>query len=287
MRKKELVLSIIVLILIFNNNNPIQVTEGKIENKTQASSISLIPHEEIVISSDGDFITYGFSRSGTENDPYLIEDLEIIEDQSTGIKISGTTKHFVIRNCVVKSSTTCIQIQNVANDTVRLEENYISYDVFGQFESLYLINSHGAKVVNNTMLVGGNGVIRAVNSEYLKISRNNISYGGNCIDLLNCDNSEISENLLGYSSSAVIDIYESDNVLIENNEIYGSDRSGISIERSLDLIIQGNIIKGSEKEENRGIYLINVVNALVTDNVCTKLSTGIYVAIYITEIEFP
>ena len=38
----------------------------------------LVPSEKIVIHSDDDFETLGFSGSGTEADPYLIENLEII-----------------------------------------------------------------------------------------------------------------------------------------------------------------------------------------------------------------
>jgi len=59
--------------------------------------LSLTPHESIEILNDGDFITYGFPGAGTPGDPYIIEHYEIETSSDTGIDVSGTTKHFVIR----------------------------------------------------------------------------------------------------------------------------------------------------------------------------------------------
>ncbi|MCG3217292.1 MAG: hypothetical protein KAS63_11225, partial [Candidatus Heimdallarchaeota archaeon] len=61
------------------------------ETQTEKSSIlSYIPHDPILIDSDDDFITYGFPGNGTEINPYIIENYNIITTTENGISISFT-----------------------------------------------------------------------------------------------------------------------------------------------------------------------------------------------------
>ena len=60
------------------------------------------PHEVIRISCDEDFTTTNgvVSGTGTAKEPYLIEGWSIATGKATGLRIQGTSAHFVIRNCM-------------------------------------------------------------------------------------------------------------------------------------------------------------------------------------------
>ncbi|MHA1909503.1 MAG: right-handed parallel beta-helix repeat-containing protein, partial [Candidatus Thorarchaeota archaeon] len=62
-------------------------------------SESQVSDEPLYIYGDSDFIYYGFPGSGTEGDPYIIENLIII-GPSTCLSISSTNAHCIVRNCI-------------------------------------------------------------------------------------------------------------------------------------------------------------------------------------------
>lgn len=55
----------------------------------------------IIIESNSDFETQGWSGNGSINNPYIIEDLQIVisEHGQSGITIRNVSSHFIIRNC--------------------------------------------------------------------------------------------------------------------------------------------------------------------------------------------
>jgi len=76
----------------------------------------------ILVTSDDEFNTTVWSGSGTEGDPYLVENLNITTDADC-VNIVNTTKHFEIRNCFFASVGTLysygVQLRNVTNGAVR------------------------------------------------------------------------------------------------------------------------------------------------------------------------
>ncbi|MHA2140181.1 MAG: NosD domain-containing protein [Candidatus Thorarchaeota archaeon] len=89
----------------------------------QPSTTSMFydPSGPIVVTNDSGFIAAGFSGSGTESAPYIVEGLDITSD-SVCINITGTRSHFEIRNCIFGSvdnnQTIGIAISNVTNAVV-------------------------------------------------------------------------------------------------------------------------------------------------------------------------
>ena len=55
------------------------------------------PSNTITIDSDSDFINYGFPGSGTTEDPYLIQRLNITASSGDLIAIHNTQVFFIIR----------------------------------------------------------------------------------------------------------------------------------------------------------------------------------------------
>ena len=111
MLKKRKPKSIITLICIF-----LFLLSSALNNSVSAYDESLVvPSEKIFIQSDDDFEVLGFSGSGTEVDPYLIENLEIMPGTFyDNIEIMNTTKHFIIRNCHLKNGYIGITVRDVA-----------------------------------------------------------------------------------------------------------------------------------------------------------------------------
>lgn len=104
LKKLKGVLTIIAicLLLVRVNHSPSPVTiidNGKVLAQTQ--------HDPIEITSDADFVSLGFSGSGTPSEPYIIEDLAI--DSLTGfpcISVEGNiSSNYVIRSCEFSGST--------------------------------------------------------------------------------------------------------------------------------------------------------------------------------------
>ncbi|NPD88745.1 MAG: hypothetical protein HGN29_08465 [Asgard group archaeon] len=108
------------LVLNLNSVNNL-IAESQIENPIDFSSSS------IQIESDQDFIDLDFPGSGTESDPYVIENYQIVGDGiNSGIEISNTTKHFLIKNCTIKYGLNGMFIEDVAPGTAQILENNIT-----------------------------------------------------------------------------------------------------------------------------------------------------------------
>jgi parallel beta-helix repeat protein len=91
---------------------------------TQAESVptDYVLAGPILVTSDDEFNTTVWSGSGTEGDPYLVENLNITTNTECA-KVTNTTKHFEIRNCFFASAgapySDGIQLDNVTNGAVR------------------------------------------------------------------------------------------------------------------------------------------------------------------------
>ena len=118
----------------------------------------------ISIKSDADFLTNPAVRggSGTTDDPYRIEDIELTVKASPGIQISGTTAPFFIRNVTVRDpsdprsrSTCCMPaialagLQNGRVEGVRVEGAQIG---------LSLSSVSGVSVVGTAFVDGKPGL---------------------------------------------------------------------------------------------------------------------------------
>ncbi|HUT82831.1 MAG TPA: right-handed parallel beta-helix repeat-containing protein, partial [Candidatus Bathyarchaeia archaeon] len=79
---------------------------------------------EIVILKDDDFTKeeYNLPGTGTEIDPYRIENRVIVTERFYCIWIAETTNHFVIKNCTLSSYVT-IYINSVATGTCTIINN--------------------------------------------------------------------------------------------------------------------------------------------------------------------
>ncbi len=133
----------------FKSEMPAQIyhiCEEKNMNSLRQSSVG---NPSIVIESDLDFETHGFVGTGTENDPYLIEDIIInsTDMYSSGIYITGTSKHFIIRNCTIDVNVYAVEIYNIISGTAKIINNTI----FSCYYGISIELASGTLINNNTV----------------------------------------------------------------------------------------------------------------------------------------
>ena len=103
-------------------------------------------HFPIVIDSNDGFTAWGFSGSGTNGDPYIIEGLNITADGYC-ISISTTSAFFVIRDCYFKSVqySAAIRFNQVAFGRVE------RCKIIQSSEGLWLVQSSDCTIDNITI----------------------------------------------------------------------------------------------------------------------------------------
>jgi len=128
-----------------------------------ASAEGLASRAPIYIDGNDNFISSNgvVGGSGTENDPYIIENWDISTENANGIEIRNTTAHFVIRNCRVSDGwvdqKTGIYFDNVMNGRVensRVENNYYGIRLLGSENN----RIHRNSFINNANQAHDNSV---------------------------------------------------------------------------------------------------------------------------------
>lgn len=213
-------------------------------------------HDPIFIDGNGGFAALGFSGSGTMEDPYLIEGVNIT---STGyfalIQIANTNAHIIIRNSILNGlmdTEMGIALYNVMNAGI---ENNIIFDNAGQQMQLDQ-SSNNTIVANSISGVEGSsqGILivdysfnQANPSEYNFILNNTISanpdYG---IGIEGSHNNYIVGNTL-FMNGEGIEVKESDYNHIEGNLIINND-IGISFSPGNENVIQSNDFIGNNNQ---------------------------------------
>jgi parallel beta-helix repeat protein len=190
--------------------------------KTSASFIAkdYIVHPAISITSNEEFLGYGFLGNGTESNPYVIENYNITTDDSNGISIEETTVHFIIRNCYINCLDThhyCIIINSIENGTSKISNNVLfNTKRYG----INVFSSYGMTIEDNYIHHHDDYGIYIYGGKKTVIKNNQIDY--NCragLRLRQGDNSIISSNSFenNYIEGNAITVESSDSVEISEN----------------------------------------------------------------------
>jgi len=203
--KKRPLLTIIVFLLTFSLITSVLLgTQAANVNSFQTQLIStLTPHEPILIYNNANFSDYSLPGSGTELDPYRIENYNITTINTGGIVVRNTTDYFVIQNCYVDAWFTAIGITIVEPGTgeisgVTCKQNKLygiaigetsqitvkncvvedNIDVFGI--GIYLLDCFDITLSNNTCTKNNYGVyLQNTNSSVISYNTfaDNVEYG--------------------------------------------------------------------------------------------------------------
>ncbi len=213
----------------------------------QRTMVSLYtPHGPITINGNADFEDQGWPGSGTEDDPYVIEGLRII-DSSTCITVSNTDVYFEIRDCLISAalptSSDGIVFDNVTHGTVK--DCVIELHGYGvRFSS-----SPNCTVADSILWSNGCGVFIDHSSDCL-VKNNTIS---------NTDGSGIALSTLR-------------DCVIANNTVHNAGWAGISAGFAYNCIYTANTVTNSSQY---GFY-VDYSNGTFTNNRAINSLNGFY-----------
>jgi len=275
-------------------------------NRASAAPNGFTPHNPIYIVGNVGFTAANgvVAGSGTEDDPYIIENWDISSTSAHGIRIHDTTAYFVIRNCYVHDEVKVvgyigITLYNVVNG--KIDNNIINsyYGISLSSSKNIIISNNIANTYQNISLGDSNNNI---------ISNNLLSNAGTNIYLYHSKNNLVSNNLVENGYSNGIFLYDSDNNLILNNLVENNER-GIYFQLSDNNLISNNIVKNNTygislgylsyyycsnnivennlvENNERGICLFYSGNNLISNNIVKNNSYGIFIVSFddITDI---
>lgn len=221
------------------------------------------------LNSYDDYERYGILGSGTEEDPFIIENMTILTSSSFAIYIDYTSYYTIIRNNVLNGRYGAITIDT--RDSNRIE--IVNNTCIGSrsFPAKYGIRSYTAGQNNGTRIISNNTLINYARGIYLHSCPNsiiqnnfikNVQIG---IEISYSKDSEIVNNTISFKRGKEYDTYDaikisSANCSIKNNNLWGS---GINIPNSLlnNISIENNKINGKGLGFFRNLNNINITDS--------------------------
>lgn len=165
---------LLITVLIFSlfsvmlNKENAQLTGALIEDFNHSDTVY------VDIGTESDFVDSGWSGSGTELDPFVLDNqaLGVLGDYGY-LQIHDTTSHFVIRNCQMilmdiafwSISNGIIEECTFINSSITIFEsldcalidNEFSFNAWGD-ETVWLLNSSGCEIRENQFTYGFTGL---------------------------------------------------------------------------------------------------------------------------------
>lgn len=210
-----------------------KVFECEEQNVKPVISTSYKQHNPIVIKNNSDFLTQAFTGTGTFDDPFLIEELNITSSAGYLIEIRNTTAWFIIRNNLLNGLDTSfggIYLYGVSHAIIsgNIIYNNDEYGIYAAYSSNVIM------IVNNTLFDNSAG-IAATRSAYD----------------INIINNTVFNNL---KWSAILASYETHDILIANNTLFNSGWYGIFLWGSA---YNNTVIDNIAYNNSMGIWVAN------------------------------
>jgi parallel beta-helix repeat protein len=263
-----------------------QVKQDKKEKKSESS-----PHqvdEPISINGNDDFVRLGFPGSGTDVDPYRIENLTISGNTETLISLTNTNAFCTIRNNTLEgqSSEWIIYIDSVENviienNTIRngggegitmyqSENNIIrNNSIYGNNRGLLIELSPHNNIIENRIYENIRwGIQMLESSNFNLLFNNSITQNGIGIITSSSHSLQISNNIISNNDAVGMDMHSSSNTNISFNTVIGNQALGIIARGgSSNLRIVGNQVNQNGAE---GLILSNCDHATIANNYITQ-----------------
>ncbi|MHA1516811.1 MAG: right-handed parallel beta-helix repeat-containing protein [Candidatus Heimdallarchaeaceae archaeon] len=229
MKRKKKIYSIILLLSLLSIT---ALVNSNSDTSSGRKLSDLVTSEQIKILSDQDFIDLGFSGTGSESDPYLIENLEITGDSyADNIEIKDTTKFFVIQKCYLTSGYQAISIIDAASGTVQVINNICEEN---SLNGLWLENTNDAYIANNEMITNAVGGIRLENCSSILITENTINditpLGAIGVLVFNSDDITITWNIMINQFYSGIGLMHTNDSLIAYNHIEQHNEYSVKVD---------------------------------------------------------
>ncbi|MHA2388173.1 MAG: right-handed parallel beta-helix repeat-containing protein [Candidatus Hodarchaeales archaeon] len=222
----------------------------------------------IRIQSEAQLLELGLPGKGTQEDPYLISGLVILEDfepYSRGIVINNTKSFIKIMNCSV-TGRTAVEIENAVNLVIA------NCEFQAMWFDLKISQCHNLQIYNNT----GYESASIGDSPEISISRSyDIAFFKNTcpsIKVYRGSNINLTENLFRNDNYIAIAISGSNNTRIVNNYCVNPGNTGINLYESSQCSIVNNFCNRSKT----GISLVFGCDTnKISNNTILNCSRGI------------
>jgi len=243
-QKKAIFLCFILVSIFFN---PVYggICEQSIFQPNKASRANYVISDPIEITSDEDFLQ--FEGSGTFEDPYLIENLNITTEDVYGIFISSTTKYFIIQNCFIDAYYAGIFLEFVEEGTAMITNNICSRSEQVNGMGICFFFSEGVVISNNICSGNAGWGMEVWGAHYSYVFDNICNNNGQSgIITILSDNSEISENICNGNGRYGIRVSLSDKMKLESNVCKRNEEAGLFLEVAEIVSLMNNTFAESE-----------------------------------------
>ena len=184
-----LICSFLLSTVLVNNNALSNLTPPQNDSY---SLKALTNSEAISIKYDANFTDYVFEGSGTEGDPYRIENLNIVTTEEYGIRVEKTTMHFVINNCYIEAEENGIYVFSVDPATATISNNECNKHTGN---GIYTSNSQNTTLIHNKGRDNFRGAFIS-SCPYSTIHNNTYTDNSRGIEIWGSDFSNITENTI-------------------------------------------------------------------------------------------
>ncbi|MHA1949840.1 MAG: right-handed parallel beta-helix repeat-containing protein [Candidatus Thorarchaeota archaeon] len=255
---RRLALALTILFLVYSIYTPTisskntDVLVDEVES-VDRSTVAYSFHEPIIVTSDSDFISQGWSGLGSLESPFIIEGLNITTS-ITCILIANTTKHFVIRNCWFSASGLVwgdgvIKLENVTH--ARVENNVIN----GVHSAISVYDAADCSFTGN--LIG---------TEILGL------YAFNLKDTFFANNTQTLPNI-----RYPILVQGALGLIVRNNSFHSVENEGISLALGYDCVIEDNLFQsdGTPYLGQFGVVLRDSHGSTLSRNEITGFDTNL------------
>lgn len=216
-----------------------KLTSDSFQGNPTLDILSTHYNETTAISIIGNSGFSGYPGSGTVNDPYRIEGLNITATNENLIYLDGTTAYFTISNNWLNglsSSTFGIYLENVTNGIISnntITNNFATGIFMGNSNEILIQNN----IINDNLYAGIDFYRSNFNTVVNNLVSGNLGWAG--ISYVESSDNEILDNIVKDNLGNGIIMDYSKNSLIQNNVINDNSYAGIRIVRSssnIDLI---------------------------------------------------
>lgn len=169
-----------ILLIPLSSNLLFSYAEQPSSIGTSSSGLKRESHPPIIIENQQDLEDYHFPGNGTLDNPYRIENYEIIyesgyDESAPGIGISGTTSYIVIKNNYIEGFDEGIVVIDTEFYTIKIEGNELVENKSG----IKILATKYQEIVNNVIINNGeSSAICLYYSRRIKVQYNTITNSG-------------------------------------------------------------------------------------------------------------
>ncbi len=231
------------------------------EIRSKITTLYYVPTDPIYI--DGNFsdtaIARGWSGSGTEGQPYFIDNIFINGSNSVNtVEIRNTDDYFEIKNSYFIYGDYGLYFENVSHGKL-INDSFSTCS-----QGLYLEYSEDVLISENVIKNIDSSGIEITYSKNMTISNTNVTdNSGTGIRLEYSNNTGITQTNITKNGDVGIYIEYSENNTVENNLIDQNDGEGLELRDSNNITVSSNRFIFNSQE---GIYLDTVHESKIVDN---------------------